>query len=342
MGIWNWLIEGTWTPPVPVSPFAPQDSLETAIVGELFGVDTTVITAETAVRVGPLKRALQVHMDTIGAMPLYQYQAGVKMQQQPGWLHDSASGIAPLIRTKGLVKDLFLHGQALLGCETDGDSIADAVHIPQALWKLNTDGTITVNDSVSRQYQRKLIYIPLGDNGVLADAVDTIRQARALDLARTVRLESPPAGTELHITDPRFDEMTPKQKQKMARDYAKNREASGVSVTPSYIDVKEHGDKALDLFETATNSIRLDVANHTALPASILEGAKSGSGGDMTYSNETGQRSEIYDLGSRRYADAITARLSLDDVCEPGTYIGFDRSELFAVPTPTTPQNLED
>lgn len=342
MGIWNWLVNGTWTPPAPVSPFASQDSLETAIVGELFGVDSTVITADTAVRVGPLKRAMQVHMDTIGAMPLKLYRDGAAAPDQPRWLQSSASGVAPLIRTKGLVKDLFLGGQALIGCQLEDGVIVDAVHIPQAFWKVHPTGEIDVQSSINPLYRQRLLYIPLGDNGVLTDGVDTIRQARALDLARTVRLSSPPAGTELHLTDPRFDEMTAKQKSKLAKDYAKNRTETSVSVTPSYVDVKEHGDKSVDLFETATNSIRLDMANHAAVPASILEGASASGGSDMTYTGKGDERSELYDLGSRRYADAITARLSLDDVCQPGDYIGFDRSELFTTPTPTTPQDLED
>lgn len=343
MGVWNWLVNGTWNAPVPVSPFSPQDSLETAIVGELFGVDTTTVTPETAVRVGPLKRAMQVHMDTVGAMPLVHYRDGQPTPDQPRWLQSSASGVPPLIRTKGLVKDLFLGGQALLGCQVEDGRIVDAVHLPQQFWKLQPTGTIDVHESINPAYRQKLIYIPLGDNGILVDGVDTIRQARALDLARTTRLSSPPAGTELHLTDARFDEMTAKQKQKLAKDYARNRTETSVSVTPSYVEVKEHGDKSVDLFDSATNSIRLDVANHAAVPASIIEGARaSGGGGDMTYTGKGDERSELYDLGSRRYADAITARLSLDDVCELGTYIGFDRSELFAVPTPTTPQILED
>ena len=335
-------MSGYWHTPAPVSPFSPQDSLETAIVGELFGVDTRVVTAETAVRVGPLKRAMQVHMDTVAAMQLVQYKDGAKTEPQPRWLHNSASGVAPLVRTKGLVKDLFLGGQALLGCQVQDGRIIDAIHIPQAFWKITTAGEIEVSDSINGAYRQRLIYIPLGDNGILQDGVDTIRQARALDLARTVRLSSPPAGTELHLNDPRFDEMTAKQKSKLAKDYAKNRTETTVSVTPSYVDVKEHGDKSVDLFDTATNSIRLDMANHAAVPASILEGARSGSGGDMNYSGKGDERSELYDLGSRRYADAITARLSLDDVCAEGEYIAFDRSDLFAVPTPTTPPVLED
>jgi len=342
MGIWSWLVDGRWNPPAPVSPFSPQDSLETAIVGELFGVDPRVVTAETAMRVPGLKRAVQMHQDVVGTLPLVQYEAGgIRVAEQPGWLQSSASGVPPLVRTKGLVRDLALGGQALLGCQLDGDRIIDAIHIPQMFWKI-TNAQIEVQDVIDPRFRQRLLYIPLGDNGILQDGIDTIRQARALALARLVRLSSPPAGTELHLTDSRFDEMTRKQKQKMARDYAQTRTETSVSVTPSYVEVREHGDKSVDLFADATNSIRLDLANHAAVPAAAIEGAKAGGGGDMSYSNTATERSELWDLGSRRYADAISARLSLDDVCPPGQYIAFDTTDAFTAPTPTTPPNRED
>lgn len=350
MGIWNWLVTGEWgtttTAPTTgvVSPWASQDSLETALVGEIFGVDPDVITRDTAMRVPGLKRAIQVHADVVAA-PLVQYaRGGVKVEPQPRWLQSSDSGIAPLIRTKGLVRDLALEGHALLGCRLDSfGQIDDAIHVPTSMWKLNNDATITINEAIAPAYRQKLIYIPLGTPGILTDAIDTIRQARALDIARTVRLSAPPAATELHLNDSTRDDITAKEKEKLAKNYSDTRRKFSVSVTPSYLDVKENGAGQVDLFESATNSIRLDIANHASVPASVIEGAKtSGGGGDMTYTGKGDERSELYDLGSRQFADAITARLSLDDVCGEGQYIAFDRSADFAVPTPTTPPVLED
>lgn len=294
-------------------------------------------------RVPGLKRAIQIHADIISAMPLIQYKDGIAVEPQPRWLQNSASGIAPLVRTKGLVKDLALEGWALLGCELDGDTIIDAIHIPKATyWKFTNDGQVEFTKPVESRWQGKLILIPLGDNGILIDGVDTIRQARALDLARTTRLESPPAGTELHITDPEFDGMTRKERLREVKMYAEQRRQSSVSMTPSYLEVKEHSGEAIDLFDSATNSIRLDIANHASVPASVIEGAVATGGGDMNYTGKGDERSELYDLGSRQFADAITAALSQDDVCPEGEYIAFDKSELFAVPTPTTAPVLED
>lgn len=345
MGLWNFLTSGPGTPtvaPALASPWTPQDSLQTAIVGEIFGVDPNVVTREIAQRVPGLNRAVQVHGDIVSTMPLAAYKDGSKLETQPGWLSNTRTGIAPLIRTKGLVTDLFWDGWALLGCELEGDEISDALHIPRSLWKFNTAGQVEVDGSISKTYTQRLILIPLGRSGVMVDGIDTIRSARSLELSRQNRIAAPPASTEIHLTDQRFDAMTKDEKQQLASEYAETRRKHSVSVTPSYAQVEEHGGEAVDLFSSATNDLRLDQANHASVPASIIEGARSGSGGDMTYSNDNGQRSEIYDLGSRQFADAIAARLSLDDVSAPGTYIAFDPSHAFAVPTPTTAPRLED
>lgn len=347
MGLWSFLTGGVALgtsagTPAAATPWSPQDSLLTALEGELFGVDDTIVTRTIAQRVPGLKRAAQIHCDIVSAMPLHQYKDGVKNATQPRWLSNSASGIAPLIRTKGLVADLFWEGFALLGCRLDGEQIDDAIHIPRHLWGVGADQKIEVNDAISREYTQRLILIPLGANGVMADGVDSIRQARALELARRNRLNAPPASTEIHLTDARFDEMTAKEKEKLAQNYADTRRKHSVSVTPSYAEVKEHGSEAVDLFDSATNGLRLDLANHASVPASIIEGAKGGGGGDMNYSGKGDERSELYDLGSRQFAEAIAARLSMDDVCPEGEYIAFDKSEMFAVPMPTTAPNLED
>jgi len=329
-------------PTMPSTPWDTQDHLQTALESELFGLDSTVITRDIAMRVPGVKRAVQVHKSIVAAMPLVAYRDGVKAEPQPRWLQNSNSGIAPLIRMKGIVEDLVLDGWALLGCELDDEKrIADAIHIPKRCWNFNSARQVELTEFVDPRYLAQMILIPLGAEGLLTDGVDTIRQARAVDIARTTRLEAPPAG-ELHITDPRFDEMSRKEKLKQAQDYAESRQKLSVTVTPSYLELKNHTGETIDLFDSATNSIRLDIANHAGVPASILEAASQSGGSDMTYTGKGDERSELYDLGSRDYADAIAARLSLDDVCEPGVYIAFDRSDVFTVPTPLTPPVLED
>lgn len=117
MGLFKKKIESAYAtrpsvPTAPVSPWGSQDSLQVALNSELFGVDDRAITRDIAMRVPGLKRAVQIHADVVAAMPLIQYKDGAKVATQPRWLQNSNSGIPPLIRTKGLVKDLALEGGA--------------------------------------------------------------------------------------------------------------------------------------------------------------------------------------------------------------------------------------
>jgi hypothetical protein len=242
----------------------------------------------------------------------------------------------------GVTGDLFWYGWALIGAEIGPDDYpVDAMHIPQGYWWVSADGTIGVDEQkVPARYRDRLIAIPLGLNGVLVDGIDTIRASRFIESAWQKRAENPVSQTELHLTED--VSMSQKDKLKMARQYDEARRLYSTSVTPHNIQVIQHGLAAADLFESGRNAVRLDIANHALVPASLIEGAKNGSAGEINYSNETTKRNELYDFGTGLFVNAIAARLSMDDVCPPGQSIRPDLSTLMQVPTPTTVPALED
>lgn len=343
MGLFNFLTGGlALTNPVAApalaSPFSPPSSLESAIVGDFFGeVPNEVITPEIALRVPEVTRALQAHQALVAPLKFtVHHNDGEALTTQPAWVKNSDSGISPFIRWNGVVRDLFLFGMALVGAEVDSDTDLprDLIHIPRNFWTISTEGSITVDDGISPRYRQRLIPIYLGSAGILTDGIDSVRQARKLELARQRRIDAPPPATELHLTDIRFDEMSSKEKEKLARDYASNRTKHSVAVTPSYIDVQDHSASDVDLFEAGMNSLRLQLAMHAGVPASFLEaGKEGGSSGEMTYTNENGKASELWVFGSARFAYAITARLSMDDVVGPDAEVRADLSD-FMVPPP--------
>lgn len=319
------------------SPFAQPNNLEQAIITDFFGeMSNEIVTEDLAMRVPEVNRALQAHLALVAPLKHQVYQDGEIAADQPAWINNSASGISPFIRWTGCVRDLFFYGWALLGAELGADGLPrDLMHIPRKLWSTDSEGKITVDDTVPTKYRQRLILIPLGTNGLLADGADSIRQARKLEQARQARLDAPPAATELHITDSKYDEMTREEKAEMVRGYVANRNKHSVAVTPSYVDVKERGTTGdLDLFESAMNSLRIQIANHSGVPASFVEGGKEGgSNGAMTYTNSDGRVSELWVFGSHRYALAILARLSMDDVVGPNAEVRADLSQ-FMIPTP--------
>jgi hypothetical protein len=170
----------------------------------------------------------------------------------------------------------------------------------------------------------------------MIDGIDSIRQARKLEIARQNRLDSPPASTELHITDPTYNEMTREEQIEVIDLYVENRNKHSVSLTKSYIDVKERGTQGqLDLFEDATASLSRSLAMHANVPSSFVESAAKGGGGAMSYSNENDRHSELWTFGSAAYAFAIVAALSGDDVVGAGAEVRADLSH-FSVPAPTS------
>lgn len=107
------------------------------------------------------------------------------------------------------------------------------------------------------------------------------------------------------------------------------------------------GQVSVDLYESGRNAVRLDIANHTSTPASLLEGVHQGGGGtaNIKYTgvSDGGERSELWDYGlAKRMMLAFEARMSLDDICEPGLSIRGDRSTFIAAPTPGTNPTSED
>lgn len=341
-GFWSWLLgDGSPTASFGAPALAAPgsgDSLQQAIIGDVIGhLPEELVTRETAPRVPELKRALKGHQALVAPLRFEKFDGDNKSAVQPFWVSScNYPGMSRHIAIKKLVEELFWEGFGVLGCRlaTDG-TVWDWVPVPRHLWSMDpATQRVTLHDSIPAEYRMRVVLVPLGANGVLADGIDSIRQARKLEKARQTRLDAPPAATELHITDPAFDGMKRREKEDLATSYVETRAKHSVSVTPSYIEVKERGVSGqLDLFEDAKNSLRLELAMHGGVPASFVEGGKEGS--DLSYSNEQDRQSEMWAYGSAEYAYAIAAALSGDDVVGEGAEVRADLSH-FSVPAPTS------
>ncbi|KRC60913.1 hypothetical protein ASE14_08105 [Agromyces sp. Root81] len=349
MGFWRELLFGPPATPGIVSPWAPPTEFETFAAGKLLGEMPDVMTREKALKVPGVKRAHGLHCSIVASSPFFQMDGDKRDTDQPGWLTSSASGVSPYHRMWGVASDLFMSAWACVGITEDRD---DALHIPFGLWGVDQQsGRVVVTDErIPVQYRARLVPISMGygENGLLIDAKDTLTASRDIERAWMERVKNPAPATELHIEDSKYDGLSRKEKRKIVDDWNENRRRDGgqTALTPSFIKVNALGQTSADLFEKGRNAIRLDIANHTAVPASIIEGARDGSGSDIHYSSEAGAggatRNELYDFGTKRFVQAIEARLSLDDVCDQGKSIRADLTGLMAVPTPNTNPTSED
>lgn len=351
MGFWRDFFLG----PAPIvsvaSPFAPQDSLHQLLVSELYPEhDTTLtLTRDSALRVPAVKRAHDITCGVLAGMPWRQYAGEAEAKQQPPWLVTSDSGIAPRTLRWGVVSDLFMNGWGAIGFAMDEPGKpADAMHVPFGWWSVDENGHVTLDDRIPSRYHDHVAAIPLGygSNGILNDAARTIRAAQAIESAYQDRVDNPTALTVLTLQGDRWDGATWDEREELRQKWMEGRKSKNgaTAMKPDYVTVDFPGTIATDLFENARNGVRLDIANHTGIPAGLLEGSKQGGGTDIKYSGVSNgaTRNELWDFGLAKYADAIGGRLSLDDVCPSGESIRVDPSAYLSVPNPTQPQTSED
>src|SRR5690606_18420716 len=141
-------------------------------------------------------------------IPFYLMDNDARAVDQPAWLTTSRSGIAPYHRMYGVGSDLFFNGWACLGFDKSPlEPDADCMHVPFGAWEVDSSSGQVVIDRnvVPDQYTRHPIAIPVGygENGLLVDGIDTLREARQIEDAYMRRLEDPVPLTILNI--PRED-----------------------------------------------------------------------------------------------------------------------------------------
>ncbi len=334
-----------WSPTGFETTWAVDDALKGLLERPRSGV-----TREAALRIPAVKRAHGITCTMYAAIPFFQMDGETLDTEQPDWLTTTESGVAPYHRQYGVASDWFFNGWACFGFT---DDMTDCLHIPYGMWTLDDDGyAIVTSNLVPVRYTGIVIAIPLGygENGLLVDGADTIGQAQKIEAAYQNRLDNPIPLTVLSIEDNLYFSYTPEQREKIRDEWNEGRRKNATALKPKNgMDVDMPGATVgVDLYETGRNAVRLDLANHTGLPASMLEGVRqggSGGGTEMRYQGvgNGGERSDLWEYGlAKRMVHAFEARMSLDDVVPKGKSIRGDLSNMFATPNPNTNPTSED
>src|SRR5690606_9573712 len=96
-----------------------------------------------------------------------------------------------------------------------------------------------------------------------------------------------------------------------------------------------------DLFIQGRNALRLDIANLTNIPASLLDGSVATA--SLTYQTQEGQRSSFQEQTMRYWLSPIEHRLSMDDVTPSGQVVRFDLAYVdHTLPSPQTPTDPDE
>lgn len=334
---------GLTTPTAIASPWA-EGSLATVVWSDIFGDDVVVpLTRAEAMTVPAINRARDLICATAMRLPLLAMDATgpLSAEKQPTWMYRTDGGVSPQMRTVWTLDDLLFYGASLWSVArgTEGQ-ILSAERIPYEWWQVTPEGGILVNGAPVNA--REVVYFPSHTDALLTAGATTIRSARSVAKSVERRAASPVPVMELHHVDPDTPVTAKEAKEYVAAYNKARRDPEGATVfTPNHIEMRPHGDKAdAGALTEARNAARLDIANHTGVPASLLEGSSAGA--SLTYVTTEGKRSEFLEYGVLPWIESFIARLSMDDVLPRGQRAVLDLDILTATTPSATGAERQD
>lgn len=260
------------------------------------------------------------------------------------WLSRASGPIPAELRNVRTVTDLVMVNRALWITAGTGTARGEAVHLHAHLWSVDQAGVISlggVRPDANGDYvvggnvvtnAANLIYFPGAlPQGFLESAQDSL--SYYADLAATIksRGSTPMAVMELKVLedydgpepgDEDYDELADVILNTQ-KNYATARRSTdgAVTVTPKGVDLIVHqADDDGQMLIGARNAVRVDMANHLNVNASMLDGH---SGGSDDYANTLQKRNEFEDLSLALFTGPLVHRLSMDDVTPPGKRVDF-------------------
>lgn len=314
----------------PLSSPWSTTSLTRVALADMLGVRTGAVTRADAMKIPAVVRGRGLICGTLSRYPLTLWRpnpadpTGDSDEQlaTPAWLASTKTGMSPLTRMLWTLDDLIFSGMSLWALARDENGqITDALRVEPGEWHVDPDTRGVIVRGTPVTDPRSVCLIEGPQEGLVDLADDAVRGSRALSAAWQQRVESPVPLIMLEQTDEN-DELDDDEIDELITDWEDARKLGGTAFTPHGIKASVMGDVKTDLYVEGRNADRLDWGNYLQLPAAMLDGSMATA--TLTYSTSEGKRSEFVDYSLSYWASAVEARLSLDDMTGPGTYVRFD------------------
>lgn len=332
-----------------IEPWVDNHLAEALFVNDVFGnpMDRPVSRWE-AMAVPAMARARHLLVGAAAKLPLVEFDGPDPVTPPASWMQSTdgqlgagappSLGIGPQSpwqRLADTVDDLVFYGESLwLVTARYADPAArplSMVHVTYDRWTRDEQGNYVDVDH-HRIGNDAVVCIRGPHEGVLRFGAATIRQAT--DLERTAAdVARRPLRFELHQTTDL--ELTRAERANLiAATRVALADNQGIIFTNAAIETKAHpyGDAALLI--AGRNAAALNVARTASIPAALIDATSEGA--SLEYSTVQGRNFEFLDYGLSMYLDAVTARLSMDDVLPRGHRAAFDTTALTNLtPAPT-------
>lgn len=332
------------------TPF-PQDrsSLATIVWADLLDKAGMPMTRTEAMSVPAIAKARHVVAPKIASTPLRAFRftrdpanaddAGTDTRlPDPYWTTRTDDGVSPWHRMVWTVDDLIFTGWSLWAARrgSEGELLACSRITPQR-WRFDDNYDVLVDEK--RVPAASVVLIPGPHEGILTFGRTAIRHARQLLSAAAAAGQTPSAHLELHnesdvdMTDTEIDALVARWAAARAGEYG------GVGYTSKNLKLIEHGSIESALIVDGRNAAAVDCARIVGVAAAMVDATAPKA--SLNYETTQGRGLEHNEYGIEPYADAIAARLSLDDVVPRGQRVRFDITQDTGPVLPTGP-TVED
>jgi hypothetical protein len=342
------------------SPWAGTNSLHTVVWSDIFGqLDVQPLTRAEAMRVPAVARSRHVICSTIARDP-WRFYRGDTPIGETSFLDRTDVPVSPFHRDTWTADDLYFYGWSCW--QRDVNSAPDAngrvlplvvSRIPIDRWYLERDtGRVFIHKpdpvnplitSLQPARADEIILIPGPTEGLLIDGVDSVRHAA--DLHRAANRAARHPSAYLALSQPegavplkrRSDDPNEVTAETVVRDWAGAREGENGGVAfLGQLTAQELGTFDQHLVIEGRNAAAVDIARHSSLPADLIDATVAAA--SLQYSTSKDNDRRAVDFGTGFYMGAMSARMSLDDVCPRGQRAAFDLEEWLKTDAPAPGQ----
>lgn len=330
VGILQWLGFGRPTPAETgvLSPWSTS-TLDAVTWAHLLDIplDQRPITRAEAMALPAIARGRNLICGQTARLALVAQTAAGRLGDQPSIVAAPERFRARALTIAWLTDALMFHGRAWL-IVTERLYTGKPAHVVWApehaiSWDAQRGRMLAWGEPVDAQ---DVIRIDGPHEGLLNYGRAPLRAAVALSRAAARAADNPVPSIDLHQTT--GDKIDEKQIDALVNRWisARRGKNGGVGFTNQTIEAKVLGQPVEQLLIAGRQQAEKECAQLLNLPGWAVDAAVQGS--SLTYSNVPSRSRELLDYTLTPYTDAITGRLSLDDVLPRGTWATVDPSAL--------------
>ena len=312
-----------------LSTWAPTPTMTALTLEDLYGIQgLATVTRASSIGIPAVAKARHLVCGKIAGFPLVAMTGNAKSARPPSWLQAIEPGRPNFITMTWLVDGMLFHGRAWLLVTSryaDTNKPKSFRLVPEWNATTNTDGAL-VKAFGQPVAPGDVVRIDGPHEGILNNSKPAIREALAVEAAAAKAADNPVPSVELHQVA--GEQLNDEEIAKLVKSWADARRGAngGVAYTNQSVEAKMHGAAPEQLLISGRNAAALNIARAIGLSAWAVDAAVEGSG--LTYSSVPARSRELVEYGLQPYMDALTARLSMDDVLANGQWVKFDTAQL--------------